>query len=120
MSPMPPPGMPPGIPPAPSFSGLSATTASVVRNSAAIEAAFWSADRVTLAASMTPAFTRSSYSLVEALRPCEPLRLRTFSTITPPSRPAYRDLLQRLFERTGDDLGTGRNVTLECCRELEH
>ena len=35
-------------------------TASVVRNSAAIEAAFCSAERVTLAASMTPIFTRSS------------------------------------------------------------
>ena len=36
-------------------SGLSAMTASVVRNSAAIDAAFCSAERVTLAASMTPA-----------------------------------------------------------------
>ena len=52
---MPPPGMAGA-----SFSGLSATTASVVRNSAAIEAAFCSAERVTLAASMTPIFTRSS------------------------------------------------------------
>jgi len=38
-------------------SGLSTMTASVVRNSAAIEAAFCSAERVTLAASMTPART---------------------------------------------------------------
>ena len=54
----PPPGMP--APAAAfSFSGLSATTASVVRNRAAIEAAFCSADRVTLAGSMTPALTRS-------------------------------------------------------------
>ena len=43
-----------------SFSGLSAMTASVVRNRAAIEAAFCSAERVTLAASMTPILTRSS------------------------------------------------------------
>ena len=43
-----------------SFSGLSAMTASVVRNRAAIEAAFCSAERVTLAASMTPTLTRSS------------------------------------------------------------
>ena len=42
------------MPPPLSFSGLSATTASVVRNRAAIEAAFCSAERVTLAASMTP------------------------------------------------------------------
>ena len=37
------------------FSGLSAMTASVVRNSAAIDAAFCSAERVTLAGSMMPA-----------------------------------------------------------------
>jgi hypothetical protein len=58
---MPPPS---GIPPpagAFSFSGLSATTASVVRNRAAIDAAFCSADRVSLAGSMMPAFIRSSY-----------------------------------------------------------
>ena len=48
--------MPPGIPP-PS-SGASATTASVVRNKAAIEPAFCRAERVTLAASMMPASTR--------------------------------------------------------------
>ena len=52
--------MPPGIAGAPSFSGLSAMTASVVRNSAAIDAAFSSAERVTLVASMTPALNRSS------------------------------------------------------------
>ena len=50
---------PPGMAGA-SFSGLSAMTASVVRNSAAIDAAFCSAERVTLAASMTPILTRSS------------------------------------------------------------
>jgi hypothetical protein len=41
---------PPGMPPAgaaEAFSGLSAMTASVVRNSAAMDAAFCSADRVT-------------------------------------------------------------------------
>ena len=37
------------------FSGLSAMTASVVRNSAAMDAAFCSAERVTLAGSMMPA-----------------------------------------------------------------
>src|SRR6478672_13150075 len=53
MPPMPP--MPPSPPPmAGAFSGLSATTASVVRNSAAIDAAFCSAERVTLAGSMMP------------------------------------------------------------------
>ena len=51
------------------FSGLSATTASVVRNSAAMEAAFCSAERVTLAGSMMPAAIMSTYSPVAALRP---------------------------------------------------
>ena len=41
-------------------SGLSTTTASVVKKSAAIDAAFCSAERVTLAASMTPAVNRFS------------------------------------------------------------
>ena len=36
-------------------------TDSVVRKSAAIDAAFCNAERVTLAASMTPALMRSSY-----------------------------------------------------------
>jgi len=62
MPPMPPPGMPIGA----SSSG-SATTTSVVTMSEPMEAAFCSAERVTIAGSMTPAFTRSSYSLVRAL-----------------------------------------------------
>ena len=64
MSGMPPPGIP-----APSFSGGSATIASVVRMFLAIDAAFWSAERVTMAGSMTPAATRSTTSPVAALRP---------------------------------------------------
>ena len=54
--------------PAPS-TGASAMTASVVRNRAAIDAAFCRAERVTLAASMMPAAIRSSYSPVSAFRP---------------------------------------------------
>ena len=50
-------------------SGLLATTASVVRNSPAMEAAFCRAERVTLTGSVTPAASRSSYSLVAAFRP---------------------------------------------------
>ena len=42
------------------FSGISATTASVVSMSAAIDEAFWSAVRTTLVGSMTPASTRFS------------------------------------------------------------
>ncbi|CAM5244489.1 hypothetical protein SGLAM104S_07790 [Streptomyces glaucescens] len=62
---------------------------SVVRNSAAIDAAFCSAERVTLAGSMMPSLTRSTYSPVAAFRPWPGVRLRTFSTTTPPSRPAF-------------------------------
>ncbi len=85
MPPMPP--SPPGIAGA-DFSGLSAMTASVVRKSAAMEAAFCSAERVTLAGSMMPAATRSTYSPEAALRPQPVSELRTFSATTPPSRPA--------------------------------
>src|SRR5690606_12290558 len=71
------------------FSGLSATTASEVRNRPAIEPAFCSAERVTLTGSATPAASRSSYTSVSAFRPWPTGRLRTFSTTTPPSRPAF-------------------------------
>ncbi len=64
MPPMPPPG---GIAGAFSFSGTSVMRASVVRRSPLIEAAFWSAERVTFAGSTTPAFTRSTYSPVATL-----------------------------------------------------
>src|SRR6185312_619047 len=70
------------------FSGLSATTASVVRNSPAIEAAFCRAARTTLVGSGMPASSMFTYSPVAALRPCPVSRLRTFSATTPPSRPA--------------------------------
>jgi hypothetical protein len=62
---MPPPGAPAGW----AFSGLSAMTASVVRNSAAIDAAFCSAERVTLAGSMIPVLIMSTYSPFDASRP---------------------------------------------------
>src|SRR5664279_4421517 len=78
----PPPGIPPPAP-ADAFSGLSATTASVVRNSAAMDAAFCSADRVTLAGSMIPALIRSLYSPVAASRPSPAGRPLTFSATTP-------------------------------------
>jgi len=42
------------------FSGISATTASVVRSRPAIEAAFWIAKRTTFVGSMTPASVRFS------------------------------------------------------------
>ncbi len=61
-----PPPMPPGGGPAclSSLSGISLTSASVVSRSEAMEAAFWSAVRVTLVGSITPASTRSSYDSV--------------------------------------------------------
>jgi len=70
------------------FSGGSATIASVVRMFFAIEAAFCSADRVTIVGSMIPAFTRSSYSPVSTLSPCPFGDWRILSTTTEPSRPA--------------------------------
>src|SRR5262249_193550 len=79
-------GAPPGA--AAAFSGLSATTASVVRKSAAIEAAFCSAERVTLTGTLIPALTMATYSPVAASKPWPGLILRTFSATTPPSRPA--------------------------------
>ena len=65
--------MPP-MPPRPAhrrggFLGLVGDDGSVVRNRAAIEAAFCSAERVTLAGSMMPALIRSMYSPVAALSP---------------------------------------------------
>src|SRR5579875_1481669 len=89
--PMPP--MPP-MPPPPAgagwgFSGLSATSASVVSSSAAMDAAFWRAERVTLAGSMIPDFTRSVTSPVAALSPVDPVSDSTWRTKTAPSRPAF-------------------------------
>ncbi len=62
-------GMPPPAGMAGAFSGFSATTASVVRNSAPIDAAFCSAERVTLVGSMTPNASMSPYSPLAALSP---------------------------------------------------
>src|SRR5215212_5884613 len=73
---------------APSPAGGSATTTSVVTMRAPMEAAFWSAERVTIAGSMMPAWTRSSYSPVRALKPRESSRPLTFSATMEPSAPA--------------------------------
>jgi len=61
------PPMPPGIDGDFSGSFFSTTTASVVSSRLAMDAAFWSAVRVTLVGSITPASTRSSYVSVWAL-----------------------------------------------------
>ena len=64
-------GIPPPMPPPPplSLSGTSATIASVVRMFLAIDAAFCSAERVTMAGSMIPVWIRLTISPVAALRP---------------------------------------------------
>jgi hypothetical protein len=54
----------------------------------AIEAAFWSAERVTMVGSMIPALTRFSTSLVSTLSPWPLEALRTLSTTIEPSTPA--------------------------------
>ena len=70
------------------FSGLSAITASVVKNSAAIDAAFCNAERVTFAGSIIPALIMSTYSPVAAFKPSPAFKLATRSATTPPSQPA--------------------------------
>ena len=55
----------------------------------AIDAAFCSAERVTIAGSMMPSATRSTISSVAAFRPWPFLALRTSLTTTEPSRPAF-------------------------------
>ena len=77
-----------------SFSGRSVISASVVRIIAAMEAAFSSAERVTLAASITPASTISSVLFVEHIDS----RCSCFSSLSargepsrrPPRRPGQR------------------------------
>src|SRR6478609_5883781 len=103
MPPMPPEGSPPI---AGAFSGLSATTASVVRKSAAIDAAFCSAERTTLVGSGMPAASMSPYSPVAALRPWPTGRPATFSATTPPEPRVDRDLADRGSQRDLDDVGT--------------
>ena len=81
---------------------------SVVSTSAAMDAAFCSAERVTLAGSMIPAFRRSPHAPVAALNPLPSDSPRIRSTTTAPSKPALaaislagscRDL--RTIERAG-------------------
>ena len=89
MPPMPPAPGPPAAAVFFSSSLSSATSASVVSIRPAIDAAFCSARRVTLAGSMTPAFTRSTYSPVSALKPkCSSLDSRILPITTAPSKPA--------------------------------
>ena len=75
--------------PAPAGSGLSATRHSVVSTIAAIDAAFCSAARVTLAGSMMPALIRSVDLAGRGVQArSRPRRPRPARTTTEPSRPA--------------------------------
>src|SRR5437016_7226852 len=107
--------MPP-IPPAPgapaaaffSSSLSSATSASVVSIRPAMDAAFCSARRVTLAGSMTPIFTISPYSPVSALKPkFSSFDSRILPITTAPSEPALSDGLKdaRVNLLAADDRG---------------
>ena len=103
------------------FSGFSVTSASVVRMMPATDAAFSSAERVTLAGSMMPASTRSTYCLghdVEA---------RCSGSVSCRSRSSWtidraleagvvHQLAGRLLERPLEDLDADLHVRLELQR----
>ena len=87
-------------------------TVSVVRSRAATEAAFSSAERVTLAGSMMPHANRSPYSPVARRSRSPAGSLRTASTTTEPSCAGVdRDLAERLFQRAAQDVDADRLVT---------
>src|ERR1039458_7446108 len=67
---------------------MSVISTSVVKSSPAIEAAFCTADRVTLVGSMIPAATMVTKAPVAASSPFPLGRPLTFSTTTEPSSPA--------------------------------
>ena len=96
------------------FSGASATIASVVRMFFAIDAAFCSAERVTMVGSMIPDLTRSSTSPESTFRPC-PGRSR--ADLLDDDRAleprVERELVDRLLERAQDDRGARLLVALE-------
>ena len=100
--------------PAPAFSGASATIASVVRMFFAIDAAFCSAERVTIVGSVMPALTRSvdlARVDVQALA-----RLRRADLVDDDralEARVRRELAERLLERADDDLRTRPLVALE-------
>ena len=103
---MPPPGMPPGIADL-LLPGASTTSASVVRMFFAIEAAFCSAERVTIVGSMIPALTRSSTSPVSTLRPWPLGAVRTvFDDDRALEAGVVGELAERLLERAQDDRRT--------------
>ena len=84
--------------PAPAFSGASATIASVVRMFFAIDAAFCSAERVTIVGSMMPLLTRSSTSPESTFRPWPGFAERTGAHIV---RRALEEPLRQIAENAG-------------------
>ena len=101
----------------PSLSGMSVMSASVVRSSDAIDAAFCSAIRSTLVGSMIPACIMSTYSFVSASKPCASvlggLHLLDHDGALEPG--VLHDPPDRLLERPPHDVDAGRLVA----RELE-
>lgn len=71
------------------FSGIDATTASVVKNIAATLAACCNAERVTLVGSTIPASNILTHSFVAALKPTPGSAFFKRSTMTDPSNPAF-------------------------------
>ena len=97
------------------FSGASATIASVVRMFLAIDAAFCSAERVTMAGSMIPALTMSTISPVSTSRPKPVFAARTSLTTTATTGDTPRSLrqpygagLRRAAEQSNAPLGDRR------------
>ena len=103
--------------PAPAFSGASATIASVVRMFFAIDAAFCSAERVTIVGSMIPALTRSTYL---AGVDVQALALGAVADLVDDDRAlearVVRELAERLLERAHDDRRTRPLVAPRTCR----
>ena len=83
------PGMPPMLGWSLFFSGIDATTASVVKNIAATLAACCNAERVTLVGSTIPASNILTHSFVAALKPTPGSAFFKRSTMTDPSNPAF-------------------------------
>ena len=97
-----------------SSSGFSTTADSVVSTMAAIDAAFCSAERVTLAGSMMPAFTMSTHSPVAALKPSAvALGADLLDDDRALEAGVLRDAPGGLGQRVAHDLRAGRLVALQ-------
>ena len=114
------PPMPPMPAPAVCVSGASATIASVMRMFFAIDAAFCSAERVTIVGSMMPALTRSSTSPVSTLRPW-PFGACADRVDDDRALEAgvVGELAERLLERAHDDLRARPLVRIPEAIELD-